>query len=423
MDKDKEKITTDKLYADFKSRLEEEKRVIDLEKSNKKKDDLIKSYDTRIKELEKKPAVIKPDLTPSGIEVGEPSEYKGFAFRAQGQDSKYLSKATPKVRSSIVRSTIDIFAPHSQDETIQKAVKADLKKATLASGVAGSVAEYALPDDHIRTIIDYAREESVILAKARRFPVASGKIYIPVRGNNANTTWSDEGVASDRSEPTSATETVETHQLGVWGVINQVLLNRQMVDIVSYINDGLIEDIASVVDVQGFTGDGTYMTGIMPNATHNFNFGASSSGPGSSNTWNGMTARDFYKSRQKLTQKQRKNAEWYLSNEALEPVFDIEDSAGRKIYRDLGAADQNTIAAYKYNEVPFMAGTDATSTNFICFTNLSYYALGVETFNTTIELNPYAGDEFKKRQVLYRMYVDIGGAPLYDSLSVVLSTA
>ena len=137
-----------------------------------------------------------------------------------------------------------------------------------------------------------------------------------------------------------------------------------------------------------------------------------------------MVSRNFYDAAFAMASVRRRGAKYYLPKELMPYVQSLTTGTGGvPLMSMLGGAQTATIAGYPFTEVEAIDGTDATSSDFVLFGSLQNYALGVRLLPNSIELNPYAGTEFKQFEVLFRMYARLAGAPVFNDVFVTMNTA
>lgn len=370
--------------------------------------------DTKIKDLEEK--IIKLEkiavknvemLQGSNITVGKPDMYKGFNFKVQGIDAPEMLPSDEKTRDAVVKEVIDVFAQYSKNPAI--------KKAAMNEGDSGQGAEY-VPELWFSTVIEKARLVSVALQDCRRFPITAGYVMnIPKQGTSATLTSAEEEAASTESEPGSADEQITAVRYGLWGKFSQELLDDAMIDIVSYITRDAVEAAGQKIDDLVFNG-GTGFTGIMDNASNSVTFGANNDAVSYAN----MVSKNFFDAIYAVASVRRAGAKFYLNRALMPYIMNLKFGASDS---PLMTFNPSSIAGWSHTEVETLDGTDSTSTPFILFASLLNYALGVRSMSSAIELNPYAGAEFKQHQVLYRYYLRMGGVPIFNDLFTVISTA
>jgi len=372
--------------------------------------------DTKIKELEDKIAkleslpVMKETITTSVIEVGAPDRYKGFMFRKQGTDSPEFLPSDPKVKERVIKEVLDIFAPYSK-------LNGGSVEKQMQEGTPGSGLEF-VPEEWVMNIEEKARLISVALQDCRRFPMAHEKLHIPKQGTSVSVTWANEGSASSQSEPGSADVDLTAKRVGLWGKVSKELLDDAVNDVVSFITRDVVEALGQEIDDQVF--NGTQFTGVLGAATNTVTFGDTNA----ATTYTDMVARNFYDAAFKIASVRRRGAKFYLPKELLPYIQSLTTgTAGTPLMSFLGGAQTATIAGYPFEEVEAIDGTDSTSSDYVSFGSLQNYALGVRLLPNSIELNPWAGTEFKQFEVLFRLYARLAGAPIFNDVFVTMNTA
>lgn len=365
--------------------------------------------DTRIKTLEDK--IEKLEATPVNkamtIEVGAPDRYKGFNFHRQGTDDPSMMPSDPKRKERMVKEVLDMMAKFKEAHVFK----------VMQEGATGSGEEF-VPEEWVMNVEEKARLVSVALQDCRRFPMAANVLHIPAQGTSVTVTWANESAASTQSEPGTADVDLTAKRVGLWGKFTRELLDDALNDIVSYITRDVVEALGQEIDDQVF--NGSQFTGLLGAASNNVTFGASNT----ATSYADMVARNFYDAIFSLASVRRNGAKFYLPKELLPYIQSLTTgTGGTPLMSYLGGAQTATIGGYGFTEVEAIDGTDGTATNFCVFGNLQNYALGVRLLPSSVELNPYAGTEFKQFEVLYRMYARLAGAPVFNDLFVTLKTA
>ena len=366
----------------------------------------IAELEAKIAKLEAVP-VTKEVITTSGIEVGTPDLYKGFYFRKQFKDDPDMAPSDPATRDRVVKEVLDLIEPLRRGEVVK----------VMAEGDSGAGLEW-VPEEWVMTIEEKARLISVGLQDARRYPMAHEKLHIPAQGTSVTITWANEKAASSQSEPGSADIDLTAKRVGLWGKFTKELLDDAVSDIVSYITRDVVEALGQEIDNQLF--NGSQFTGVLGAASNTVTFGSANT----ATSYTDMVARNFYDAAFSMASVRRRGAKFYLPKELLPYIQSLTTgTAGTPLMSLLGGAQTATIAGYPFVEVEAIDGTDSTSSDFVSFGSLQNYALGVRLLPSSIELNPYAGTEFKQFEVLYRLYARLCGAPIFNDVFVTMNTA
>lgn len=383
-----DKLNKDKVDADEAKVTELETKTADLE--------------TKIAKLEETP--LRPALS---LEVGAPADYKGFKFHKQGTEDPDMLPSDPKRKERVVKELLDILSIYKDKNTFK----------VMAEGDAGAGLEW-VPEEWVMNVEEKARLISVALQDCRRYPMAANVMHIPKQGTSVTVTWANEKAASSQSEPGTADLDLTAKRVGLWGKFTRELLDDALNDVVSFITRDVVEALGQEIDDQVF--NGSQFTGVLGAASNSVTFGTSNT----ATSYADMVARNFYDAIYKMAQVRRRGAKFYLPKEMLPYVQNLSTGTGGvPLMSILGGAQAATIGGYSFSEVEAIDGSDATSTNFCLFGSLQNYALGVRLLPNSIELNPYAGTEFKQFEVLFRMYARLAGAPIFNDVFVVMKTA
>ncbi len=379
----------------------------ELDKLNADKDE---ANDTKIADLEAK--ITKLEETPVektvSISVGPPADYKGFKFHKQGTDDPDMLPSDPKRKERIVKEVLDMVSIYKERQ---------LYKATMAEGAAATGGDW-VPEEWVMNVEEKARLVSVALQDCRKYPMAHNVLHIPSQGTSVSVTWANESAASSQSEPGAADVDLTAKKVGLWGKFTRELFDDAVNDIVSFITRDVVEALGQEIDTQVF--NGSQFTGVLGAATNTVTFGTA----GAATSYTDMVARNFYDAAFKMAAVRRRGAKFYLPKELLPYIQSLTTgTAGTPLMSYLGGAQAATIGGYPFAEVEAIDGTDSTASDFALFGSLQNYALGVRLMANSIELNPYAGTEFKQFEVLFRMNARLAGAPIFNDLFVTMNTA
>ena len=367
------------------------------------KDQKIADLEAKVQKLEEAPV----DKSMATFEVGPPDEYKGFRFHKQGADLPEYMPTDPRRKERMVKEVLDMVALYKENNVFK----------VMQEGGAGTGLEW-VPEEWVMNVEEKARLISVALQDCRRYPMAHNVLHIPSQGTSVTVTWANESAASTQSEPGSADVDLTAKRVGLWGKFTRELFDDAVNDVVSYITRDVVEALGQEIDSQVF--NGTEFTGVLGAATNTVTFGSG----GAATSYTDMVSRNFYDAAFAMASVRRRGAKYYLPKELMPYVQSLTTGTGGvPLMSMLGGAQTATIAGYPFTEVETIDGTDATSSDFVLFGSLQNYALGVRLLPNSIELNPYAGTEFKQFEVLFRMYARLAGAPVFNDVFVTMNTA
>ena len=378
----------------------------ELDELNKDKDEAntakIAELEAKIEKLENVPV----DKAVATFEVGPPSEYKGFKFHKQGTDQPEMMPSDPKRKERVIKEVLDMIAMYKEKGVFK----------VMNEGTGSSGGDW-VPEEWVMNVEEKARLISVALQDCRRYPMAHNILHIPKQGTSVTVTWANESAASSQSEPGAADLSLTAKRVGLWGKFTQELFDDAVNDIVSYITRDVVEALGQEIDDQVF--NGSQFTGVLGAATNTVTFGAANA----ATSYTDMVARNFYDAIYSMASVRRRGAKFYLPKELLPYIQSLTTGAGgTPLMSVLGGAQAANIGGYSFSEVEAIDGTDSTGTDFITFGSLQNYALGVRLLPNSIELNPYAGTEFKQFEVLFRMYARLAGAPVFNDVFVTMNT-
>jgi len=377
----------------------------ELDKLNKEKDEAnaakIVDLEAKIEKLEAIP------VNKFTVEVGPPDTYKGFKFHKQGSDQPNMMPTDARRKEKVVKEVLDMISMYKDHNQFK----------VMNEGTANDGGSF-VPEEWTMNVEEKAREVSVALRDCRRFPMAHNVLHIPKQGTSVTVTWANESSASSQSEPGASTLQLTAKRVGLWGKFTRELFDDAMNDVVSYITRDVVEALGQEIDSQVF--NGSQFTGLLAAASNTVTYGVANV----ATSYTDMVARNFLDAIYKMPSIRRKGAQFYLPKEQLPYIQSLTTGAGgTPLMSLLTGAQSATIGGFPFTEVEAIDGTDATATNFCTFGSLQNYALGVRLAANSIELNPYAGTEFKQFEVLFRMYARLAGAPVFNDLFVTMKTA
>ena len=385
----------DKLLA-----LKKELDALNVEK-DAANDATIKTLEDKIEKLEAIPVDKQMN-----IEVGPPDNYKGFKFHKQGMDDPLMLPSDPKRKERVVKEFLDMISIYKEKDVFK----------VMNEGT-GSAGGDWVPEEWVMNVEEKARLISVALQDCRKYPMAANVLHIPAQGTSVTVTWANESAASSQSEPGAADVDLTAKRVGLWGKFTRELLDDAVNDIVSFITRDVVEALGQEIDNQVF--NGTEFTGVLAAATNTVTYGAANT----ATSYTDMVARNFYDAIYKMAAVRRRGAKFYLPKEQLPYIQSLTTGTGGvPLMSLLGGAQTATIGGYSFSEVEAIDGTDSTATDYCSFGSLQNYALGVRLLPNSLELNPYAGTEFKQFEVLFRMYARLAGAPIFNDVFVTMNT-
>jgi HK97 family phage major capsid protein len=259
---------------------------------------------------------------------------------------------------------------------------------------------FPLPEPLATEILAYARENSVVLQKARMWNMTSDKQEFPVETGGASVNWGNE---TEEGGPTISEVELSAEELSSYATVKNTTLADSISDIVSWIAEVMANAAGLELDNQAFNGTGSPFQGLLTYAGKSVTFAAGETG------FDDVSFDYLSEVLTKLPGKRKIGAQWFMSGEVFHYIRVLKDLNDRPIFIDSVAAGDPTAAGqtgrilgYPWNEVTNMPTTSAANTPYIVFGNLMNLVLGRRLNSTALMVNPYA--EWKKNRTLFKIY-------------------
>ena len=267
-----------------------------------------------------------------------------------------------------------------------------------AVGDAGNV--FPVPDIVDTEILAFAREQSVILQFGRVWDMTSEKQSFPAESAAASVGWGNTTAAGD---PTIAEMELDAEELSSYSTVKNATLMDARSDVVSWLAESMAEAAGQELDNKAFNGAGTddpfICSGIMSAAC-----GYSVVMSSGNTSFADLSTTDLSNMIAALDGLKKQGARFLMNGAVLHYIRDLKDSNGRPIFYPgaVGGGTPAEIEGYPYTEVIKMTSTDGTSTPFIAFGNLRYFAVGRRLGATGLEVDPYG--LFTTNRTRYKLY-------------------
>ena len=270
---------------------------------------------------------------------------------------------------------------------------------------------FPIPDIVEEEIINFMREKSVVLQNGRIWPMTSEIHSFPVESTAVSVAWGNE---TQESEPVITEVELTAKELSAYSVIKNSHLQDARSDIVSWLNDCLVEAAALELDNVAFNGDGTSTyascSGLMTAAC-----GLSVVMADGYTNFSSMTGVDLSNMIAQLDGLRKEGAKFFMHGSILHYVRTLTDSNNKPIFMETyGSGVPNSIFGYPYQECIKMPETSAANTAFALFGNMKYFGVGRRLDSSTLTVDPYG--LFTTNRTRFKLYQRWG-------LGILLSTA
>ncbi|MHC1624541.1 MAG: phage major capsid protein [Methermicoccaceae archaeon] len=253
-------------------------------------------------------------------------------------------------------------------------IERDIATLKVLSGSSGATGGYLVPTELYREIVGLAYEKSIVLPRARRFPMKSNTLDIPARGTAPNVYWVDEGAQKTLDTALNfGKKTLSAKKLAAIVALTDELLADSIVDLVDYINAEVAEQFALEFDNQALNGTGSPITGILGDSgvnTVTMNTGDTS--------FDKIDATYLSKMIDALRSVALPGAAFMMHRTILGKVRVLKDSNGQYIWAAPAGNQPATIWGYPYllsDKMPALSDSAADKA-FVAFGNLKYFYVG-----------------------------------------------
>lgn len=376
------------------------------EKSKTEQDAILK----RIEKIESTPAVKTRLAIPGTDKTTE--VFLGYKVNRQLVDI-YSGNRCPGAKDLIVNPKLfPVIADQEKAEgyakhllMVIKAATGDFKakqayeewKEKAALGGSTATGSYLVPEEYANEIVAFARLQSLVLQKARIWPMGSDTLNVPSENAKVSTSWKTEGTAAGESEPTFNQHVLTAKKLTAYSIVSNELLADANVDVVSYLTECFAEAVGQELDDQMFTGTGDPVSGILTAAA-----GKSVQMSSGNTHFSAITGDNLLDMIDKIDQKAENGSEYYFHKNILTYIRKLKDSQNQYLFAPIAGGLPQDIWGYPYNKSPELpaTGDSAAATAFVAFGNLRYAALGRRLEPMGLDLDPYG--KFLEYQTRFR---------------------
>jgi len=298
---------------------------------------------------------------------------------AQALEEKLKELDKPALRKAIVDDKLGGKEENVEKyEKIAKFYKAlierDVPTLKVLSGSTGAAGGYLVPDELYKEVVGLAYEKSIVLPRARRFPMKSDTLNIPARGTAPSVYWVDQGAQITLDANMNfGQKTLTAKKLAAIVAVTDELLADSVVDIVDYINAEVAEQFGLEFDNQALTGTGSPITGILGDS--NVNTVTMDTGE---TGFTNMDADDLSDLIDALSSVALPGATFVMHRTVLGHVRTLKDNNGNYIWAPPAGNQPATIWSYPYllsDKMPALSDSGADKA-FVIFGNLKYFFVG-----------------------------------------------
>ncbi len=298
---------------------------------------------------------------------------------AQALEEKLKELDKPALRKAIVDDKLG-----GKEEEVEKyekiakfykaVIEGDVATLKVLSGSTGAAGGYLVPTELYKEIVGLAHEQSIVLPRARHFPMKSNALDIPARGTAPNVYWVEEGAAKTVDTAMNfGKKTLSAKKLVAIVPLTDELLEDSIVDIVDYVNAEVAEQFALEFDNQALTGTGSPITGILGDA--NVNTVTMDTGK---TAFSDIDADYLSQMTDALRSVALPGATFIMHRTILGKVRVLKDNNGQYIWAAPAGNQPATIWGYPYllsDKMPALSESGADKA-FVAFGNLKYFYVG-----------------------------------------------
>lgn len=264
-------------------------------------------------------------------------------------------------------------------EKFQNANKTALNEGT------GSQGGYLVPTEYSNEIIMFASLVSVVLQKARIWPMSTSVRHVPAELARVSVTEVAETTATGASDPTFADVVLTAKKVTAYTTASNELLEDGEIDIVGYLTEIFAEAVGQEVDNQAFNGTGDPVSGLLTGAA-----GFSVVLGSGSTAFSALLADDLLSMIDKIPQQAELGAEFFFNKNILTYIRKFKDTTNQYLFA-MNNGNPVDLFSYPYNRVPKMPAASASGTGkgFAVFGNLKYFNIGMRRNAMTLMVDPY----------------------------------
>lgn len=349
-----------------------------------------------------------PDEGPAG--VSEDFDYEtwkseaGENYRKPVGKKKFHSRLIPERRDYIARWWLGVldagkksFGAKPRDIS-GLSMKAAWQEDTTTEG------GYFVPEEFLAEVAGIAEQTSFMLQRATKIPMRRKTLNIPKRGTAPSVAWEGEEDALAAAGGTIGQIALTAKKLACYEKISDELLEDSAIDVVDYLSMLFGEVMGKEIDNQCFNGTGDPVSGIGvgPTGVYSVVFASGST------HFSEILATNLSEAISNIHANALSGALWILHRTGFRYLRDMENSAGNRIYADLGVSQPSTIDGYPFHLSEAMPTTDV-DTCFTIFGNPSYFYIG-DKGDMRISINPwlYWVNDQSAIRAMWRIALDPG---------------
>ena len=251
----------------------------------------------------------------------------------------------------------------------------------LAEGTPGT-GGFLVPEEFRAEVLRIAKDVGYALRFATKIPMKSDVMNIPSLSSSVSVSWVNEGAAGTESTPAFQQVQLIAKKMLALTVISSELLEDASIEVVDLLTNLFAEAIASEVDKQVFTGNGSPFTGILSNS--NVNVVNMATGKKS---FKDVSFDNLIDAVSLVNVNAKKNASWFMHPTIVAILRKIKDKQDQYIWAPPIGTNPATILGYPVYEISSMptVNNDNVGTPFIAFGDLKYVYIGLRS-DMTVEV-------------------------------------
>ena len=261
-----------------------------------------------------------------------------------------------------------------------------------------------IPDILAPEILNLTEQYGVFKKWARRWPMESASLEIPVKTAGVTVSGLAEGSATPTSDPTFTNINLVAKEMGGSCRINRNLLNDSPIMVGDFVIGEFAMSLAEKEDGAGFIGDGTStyngMRGVITLLEDGDHDGGVVSAITPHNLLSEIDSTDLVNLMAQCPEYARKNAAWYLSATARDTILTkILMTAGGNTVQTLQSGVGPSFAGYpvRVSQVlPAAVATDYNNAVVILFGDLSAAAAFGDRAGLQVDVDPSRYVEFRE---------------------------
>lgn len=328
-----------------------------------------------------------------------PAMYKGYKLSRQGVALKNNMKRFETLNSE---EAIDTFAKYMID--LSKALTGDVEaKKDLAEFYAKTAMNsttdaqggYLVPTEYEFDMIRASYGKSFALDRCKVVEMGSDRMELTAEDGVASVAWSAE-TSMTESEPTIAQVLLATKDLDGYAIVSNALLRDSGYDVVSMLTEQFSKAIQLELDNQILNGTGSPISGVLTSK-------AGYSVIMSDGSFADLKGDDLSLMVSKVDEDFAENGVFIMNKDIKHYVRTLKDDKGLYIFQGPSEGRKPTLWEKEIIESPKAPGisSDATSTAFVAFVDLSKIVIGRRVGSMTLAVDPYG--LFTSKQTRFRV--------------------